>query len=144
MVATVTGGDGEYTYLWEPAETLDNPNISTPVAPPTEQETIYRVTVTDGQGSTESAEVKVVISNWTVNENGLDNLKVYPNPTQGILHVDGIQGATCYKLCNSTGQVVLQGITEGDLRIESKLSQGVYFLELSNSLGVSTRKIVAE
>lgn len=144
LVATVTGGDGEYTYLWEPAETLDNPNISTPVATPTEQETIYRVTVTDGQGSTESAEVKVVISNWTVNENGLDNLKVYPNPTQGILHVDGIQGATSYKLCNSTGQVILQGITEGDLRIESKLSQGVYFLELSNRLGVSTRKIVAE
>ena len=143
LKATVTGGDGEYTYQWEPAETLDNPNIDNPVATPTESVTVYRVTVTDGQGSVESGEVTVTILNWAVNEN-LDQLKVYPNPTKGVLRIEGVQGTTSYKLFNSTGQVILQGVTDNDLRIEPNLSTGVYFMELSNSLGVSTRKIVVE
>ena len=144
LKVTVTGGDGDYSYQWEPAETLDNPNIDSPIATPTEPETVYRVTVTDGQGSTESGEVTVTIINWAINENSLNNLKVYPNPTKGTIRIEGVQGATGYKLFNSTGQVILQGMTEGDLRIEPNLGTGVYFLELSNSLGVSTRKIVVE
>jgi hypothetical protein len=36
LTATVTGGDGNYTYLWEPAETLNNPNIYNPIATPNE------------------------------------------------------------------------------------------------------------
>ena len=144
LKVTVTGGDGDYSYQWEPTETLDNPNIDNPVATPTEPETVYKVTVTDGQGSVESGEVTVTILNWAVNEDGLSNLKVYPNPTQGVIRIEGIQSTTGYRLFNSTGQVILQGETESDLRIEPNLSKGVYFMELSNSLGVSTRKIVVE
>ena len=144
LKATATGGDGNYNYQWEPAETLDNPNIDNPIATPTEPESIYRVTVTDGQGNTVSGEVKIVISNWAVNENGLENLRVYPNPTKGVIQIEGIDNPTSYKLFNSTGQVILQGMAENDLRIEPQLSTGVYFLELSNSLGVSTRKIVVK
>ena len=144
LKVTVSGGDGDYSYQWEPAETLDNPNIDNPLATPVEPVTVYKVTVTDGQGSVESGEVTVTILNWAVNENGLDYLKVYPNPTQGVIHIQGIQSTTGYRLFNSTGQVILQGVAEGDLRIEPNLSKGVYFMELSNSLGVSTRKIVVE
>ena len=144
LKVTVTGGDGDYSYQWEPTETLDNPNIDNPVATPTEPETVYKVTVTDGQGSVESGEVTVTILNWAVSEDGLSNLKVYPNPTQGVIRIEGIQSTTGYRLFNSTGQVILQGETESDLRIEPNLSKGVYFMELSNSLGVSTRKIVVE
>lgn len=141
---SATGGDGVYTYQWEPAETLDNPNIENPIATPVELETVYTVTVTDGQGSVERGEVKVVISNWSVGENSLNNLRVYPNPTKGTIRIEGIQSATGYKLFNSTGQVILQGMTENDLHLEPNLCAGVYFMELSNSLGVSTRKIVVE
>ena len=144
LKVTVSGGDGDYSYQWEPAETLDNPNIDNPLATPVEPVTVYKVTVTDGQGSVESGEVTVTILNWAVNENGLDYLKVYPNPTQGVIHIQGIQSTTGYRLFNSTGQVILKGVAEGDLRIEPNLSKGVYFMELSNSLGVSTRKIVVE
>ena len=144
LKVSVTGGDGNYSYLWEPAETLDNPYTDGPVATPTEPETTYRVTVTDGQGSVETGEVTVTIINWAINEDGLSNLKVFPNPTKGVIRIEGIQSATGYRLFNSTGQVILQGVAEGGLRIEPNLSQGVYFLELSNSLGVSTRKIVVE
>ena len=142
--ANVTGGDGNYTYLWEPVETLDNPNIENPVATPTESETVYRVTVTDGQGTVENGEVTVHIRNWAVSENSLDALSVYPNPSKGIIRIEGVKGLTDYKLFNSTGQVILQGQDNNDIRIESNLSQGIYFLEISNSLGVSTRKIVIE
>ena len=142
--AIVTGGDGHYTYRWEPAETLNYSNIDDPVATPTEHETTYTVTVTDGQGNTGRGEVTVTIIGWGVNENGLGHLKVYPNPTKGAIYVEGVQGSISYKLFNSTGQVILQGEAEGDLHMQPNLSKGVYFLEISNSLGVSTRKIVAE
>ena len=69
---------------------------------------------------------------------------MYPNPTKGEIRIEGVSQAIGYKLFNSTGQVILQGMAEGDLRMEPNLGKGIYFLEISNSLGVSTRKIVVE
>ena len=142
--AIVTGGDGNYSFLWEPAETLNYANIDNPIATPTEHETTYTVTVTDGQGTSERGEVTVTILDWAVNESNLNNLRVYPNPTKGEIRIEGVSQAIGYKLFNSTGQVILQGMAKGDLRMEPNLGKGIYFLEISNSLGVSTRKIVVE
>ena len=43
LEAIVMGGAGNYTYLWEPAETLDNPTSCCPIATPVEPETTYKV-----------------------------------------------------------------------------------------------------
>jgi hypothetical protein len=45
--AFVTGGSGNYTYLWSPATGLNDPNIQNPVATPDET-TVYSVVVNDG------------------------------------------------------------------------------------------------
>ena len=139
-----TGGDGVYNYRWTPAETLDDPYCADPIATPTERETVYTVWVTDGQGTTVSGSVTVTIRSWGMGENALNSLKVYPNPTNGIIRIESVTTTTGYKLFNSMGQVILEGQTDSDLRIDSQLSSGIYFLELSNSIGVSTRKIVVE
>ena len=144
LMVYATGGDGNYTYHWEPAETLDDPTSATPVATPVAIETLYTVTVTDGQGQTASAEITVTISNWSAEEYNTDNLRVYPNPSKGDICIEGISTLTVFKLYNSTGQVVLQGQSDSDIRIQSKLSSGIYFLELTDGLGMSTRKIIVE
>ena len=144
LSAYATGGDGNYTYLWEPAETLDNPTIANPVATPIDLETTYKVTVTDGEGETVSAEITVTIRDWAVEEGNLSHLAVYPNPSNGTIHIKGVATLTGYKLLNNVGQIVLQGESNNDILIESKLSSGVYFLQLSNSTGTSTRKIIVE
>ena len=139
-----TGGDGEYSYLWEPAETLDNPTSANPTATPTEIETTYHVTVTDGQGTTATGEVTVIIRDWSVNENTMQKIVVYPNPTEGLIHVEGIQSTTTYRLVNSMGQTVLQGQSNNDFDIQQDLGKGVYFLRLSDNSSASTRKIVVK
>jgi len=50
LTALAGGGSGIYTYSWVPATGLNNPNISNPVATPS-QTTTYTVTVSDGAGS---------------------------------------------------------------------------------------------
>ncbi|MCR5645495.1 MAG: carboxypeptidase regulatory-like domain-containing protein [Bacteroidales bacterium] len=143
LTALASGGDGNYTYQWEFDETLSDPNIANPVATPTAEETTYNVTVTDGEGNIATGSVTVRIRDWNVSES-TNSLRVYPNPTKGVIQIEGVNVSTGYRLFNSTGQVILQGVTESDLRIESNLSSGIYFMELSNSSGVSTRKIVVE
>ncbi|MEM9857792.1 MAG: gliding motility-associated C-terminal domain-containing protein [Bacteroidota bacterium] len=49
LTATPSGGDGNYTFLWDNASTLDNPTAQSPVVSPTVT-TTYGVTVTDGFG----------------------------------------------------------------------------------------------
>ena len=144
LTAVVTGGSGVYTYSWAPAESLDYANISTPIATPTET-TEYTVIVTDNAGNIGTASVTVNVTDVNVSENTMEKVQVYPNPTNGILHIKGINGSMNYRLFNSMGQVVMEGQSNCDLLINAKtLGQGLYFLELSNSLGVSTRKIVVE
>ena len=145
LMAYATGGDGNYTYHWEPAETLNNPASATPIATPVDVETLYTVTVTDGEGNTASAEVTVTISNWSVGEHSVDNLSVYPNPAKDAIHIEGIATPTTYKLYNTTGQIILQGQNDSNILINTKsLGQGLYFLELTDSMGVSLRKIIVE
>ncbi len=50
--ANAAGGTGSYTYTWEPAESLSNPNVHNPIASPSET-TTYTVTVSDGTSSIE-------------------------------------------------------------------------------------------
>ncbi|NDK54958.1 Ig-like domain-containing protein [Pontibacter fetidus] len=52
-----TGGD---TYVWEPAESLSNPNVANPVARPNET-TTYRVTVSTEEGCTATDEVTITV-----------------------------------------------------------------------------------
>ena len=139
---TVTGGAGDYTYLWEPAATLDDPTISHPVATPVERETIYKVTVTDGEGNTASGEVTVSIGNYSIPEDGCAPI-VYPNPNKGVFTIN-VDGKYSYRLFNGHGQQVLSGEAIGKTQIETQgLSQGLYLLQIvAENIGIE--KIIIE
>lgn len=62
LIANASGGTGNYTYTWEPKESIADPQASTTTATPTEiGEIIYLVNVYDGLTSA-SAEVLVIVT----------------------------------------------------------------------------------
>jgi PKD repeat protein len=58
---SVTGGELPYVYSWDPAATLSDPNIKSPVARPAAG-TTYTVTVTDANGCTVTATVTINVA----------------------------------------------------------------------------------
>ncbi len=143
LMAFASGGDGNYTYLWEPAETLSDPTISNPVATPVEAETTYTVNVTDGEGNTASASVTVRISNVGLNESS-SQWGIYPNPSKGSFTIETI-GDFNYTLVNSLGQQLMSGKANGKVTIDgTKFGHGVYFIQLNGEQGSSVEKLVIE
>lgn len=141
LEAIVMGGAGNYTYHWEPVETLDDPTICCPIATPVDSETIYKVEVTDAVGNTVSGEVTVTIRNWSVQENGQE-AHVYPNPSNGDFTIN-VMGQYSFTMINSLGQVVLSDVCEGKTLVNTQsLRQGVYFLYIKGEQGTSVEKIV--
>lgn len=143
LMAFASGGNGNYTYLWEPAETLSDPTISNPVATPVEAETTYTVNVTDGEGNTASASVTVRISNVGLNESS-SQWGIYPNPSKGSFTIETI-GDFSYTLVNSLGQQLMLGKANGKVTIDgTKFGHGVYFIQLNGEQGSSVEKLVIE
>ena len=58
--AMPSGGTGQYTYHWTPANTLSNPNIQHPVATPPVGSTTYTCAVSDGI-TTQNVSVTIVV-----------------------------------------------------------------------------------
>lgn len=58
--AQPSGGTGNYTYSWSPANTLDNATSQDPVATPATGTTRYTCTVSDGY-TTQNAEVSITV-----------------------------------------------------------------------------------
>ena len=75
-----------------------------------------------------------------VDENNAMEIKVYPNPTNGILFVQtlratSVQAETEYIITNVTGQTLLSGhITNETQQIDvTGLAEGMYFVRIQNN-----------
>jgi WD40 repeat protein len=60
-----------------------------------------------------------------------NNLVVYPNPTQDLIYLNGIQEATPFELINLNGQIVKTGITSNSIDLNN-LAPGMYLLHVEN------------
>ena len=71
-----------------------------------------------------------------VDENPETSFTVYPNPTNGLLHVE-TQRATSlpmeYHITNLLGQTMLSGVLDGETLDVSVLSNGFYLLKIQNT-----------
>jgi len=82
-------------------------------------------------------------NNTTITESGSD-LVIYPNPTDGIINISPSGISESYKVYDRNGFEVQKGkISNGSINV-SKLSNGLYFLELSNDNGTIVKTFLKE
>ena len=77
----------------------------------------------------------------------LASIKVYPNPTKGIINIDSSGSTadnTTYELFDVQGRKVISKVSSNTIEILNveNLSDGIYMLTIQNSLGKTNKKIV--
>ena len=149
LSVVATGGTGVYTYLWEPADainegTIDDPTSANPIVRPMgTPESTYKVTVTDSEGNTASDDITIQVSPVSVHENDFAS-HIYPNPNNGIFTIN-VTGEFNYQLFNGLGQVILSGVGNDNTLVNAQgLPQGIYFLRLDCESGSMIEKLIIE
>lgn len=69
------------------------------------------------------------------------NVKLYPNPTKGVLHISGFENANVY-VYSSTGKMVAEftDFTGGSIDI-SGMASGIYFINIQTEENTVTKKV---
>ncbi len=126
VTLTATGAD---SYLWSTGETTESITVS-----PTEN-TTYSVVGTNENGCSNEAEFAVTMEQGT-HEATTSRLKAWPNPTTGILHLDG-DDINTVEVSDILGQRVLHSENTETIDL-SRLENGVYFLIVKDKEGFET------
>lgn len=94
-----------------------------------------------------SIEICALTASLSSNDNVLGSLKVYPNPTKGIVNIDlagTVTGETTYELFDVQGRKVISKVSSNaieTLNVEN-LSDGIYMLSIQNGNAKTTKKVV--
>lgn len=81
----------------------------------------------------------------TTDENTLQALIVYPNPTTGIVYVSSQSDISGYAVYGIDGRKIMNGIPENNEINLSKLPSGLYLMQIQDGYGKSTfKKIVKQ
>ncbi|MBQ6305488.1 MAG: C10 family peptidase, partial [Bacteroidales bacterium] len=76
-----------------------------------------------------------------IEENTDKNIDVYPNPTNGLLNIEG-QGTMHITVSNIMGQKLMEAAAEGNTTIDmSHLTVGMYIIRIETEHGVMTQKV---
>ena len=98
-------------------------------------------------GSYELQTAQHVIIDYTTGivETSLPDINIYPNPSKDWIKIDGISEVSDVQIFDITGKLVLQQEYQIDDRIDiSSLTTGMYILNIRNSEGVSSKKIIKQ
>lgn len=78
-------------------------------------------------------------------EETLPNINIYPNPSKDWIKIDGLTELSNIQIFDVTGKLVLSQEYQVDDRIDiSSLTTGMYILNIRNSEGVSSKKIIKQ
>src|SRR5690606_9275009 len=100
----------------------------------------YRLRQTDLDGKVTFSTIRKV----SFYNNSLSEINIYPNPTSGLAHIDKLTGNETINIIELTGKIMLRieamsGVNKIDV---SSLTQGIYFIEISDKNGnVERRKL---
>jgi len=146
---TASGGTGNYIYLWEPSTNLNNPALANPIANPG-RTTTYTVYITDESNCTSADEITVIVQASGVSDEPAElGVMVYPNPTDGNVHLDAVNcnGPTTIRIYNSLGQEIMfrELLPAGILQERFDLSgnsQGLYYIRLINGGNLVIKPVI--
>jgi hypothetical protein len=82
-----------------------------------------------------------IVSAGTLQE---ENIKIYPNPANDILYIEGLENNMPVAIYDIDGRWVKSGMIKDDQLDVSSLKQGMYFIKLVAEEGCVVRKFVKE
>ncbi len=88
---------------------------------------------------------KITINNSLVEDKKINNIYLYPNPTNDILQLDcSIEGEKNIKIINTKGQVLIEKtFFDSNLNLDiTSLSPGVYLTQIKTVNGTSNQKLI--
>src|SRR5690606_10944502 len=128
--------DGE-NLQWYADEELTEPLSENHIV---ENNTTYYVTQTLGGCTSEALAVEV--TTLGVSDFQKMKIKLYPNPTNGILYIETSQEIQSYEVYNLIGQRLLSGSFTGSIDMR-EVSKGTYIIRLTTPNGeVFTEKVI--
>lgn len=139
-VALVSGGIPPYSFVWTPGNMVDNP-ISGLCAGQ------YNISITDANNCTISTDF-TMLGTTGISDNMFDHVKIYPNPTNGILSVELPHSNTNQLIIESIeGKVIKDMPTDNASKIDIDMSffpSGTYFLILKNEFNTVSYRIIRD
>ena len=108
-------------------------------------------TYTDGNSCTSADSTMIVVNLCTsISENAsLDNINIYPNPTNGLVHINltNHNGAISYTISTIEGRVVTQksNVNANNISVNlSNESKGIYLLKIEDRYSSIVYKIIRD
>jgi len=138
--AVSSSSQGVLSYSWSPL------NFTTSLVSVSPSVTmVYTVTGKDVNGCTATNTIQVIVNPCTgIDElNYIEAISIYPNPNDGKFYIE-TSAVVDFKIYNQLGMLVHKGNVEDDGQMIdiSKLSNGIFFLELSNASRGNYFKII--
>ena len=144
LTALATTGTPPYTYLWNTGETTQS------ILPDSSGN--YYCIITDANGCEDWS------NTYTYNPTNIDNIDlenmlVYPNPTQGVLNIEFVNidnKISSISIVNVLGDRIFnEKIDSNSLKYSSKLdlskhSNGIYFVKFIMKEGFITKKLILQ
>ena len=144
LYASALGGSYQYTYLWSPAENLNDPTAQNPVFTATETGNFtYTVTVNDGSETATASVSFVVVEDDNVEEIASEKVNVYPNPASSVINIDGIGSFQNLDvtIVNIHGQIVREEVNSLEINVKD-IDSGIYFVKINCDGQQYLKKIV--
>ena len=92
-----------------------------------------------------SIPVSVIIEFLDAIEEAECDFRIYPNPVNNTLYINGGNAEYTYTMYNGMGQVVANGIARGTEQISVEgMTSGVYFLRLTTGTQIRVEKVVVK
>jgi endonuclease I len=78
----------------------------------------------------------------SVSADFVDPISIYPNPNNGHFFIDGIRGYTKIEIIRPDGNVCGLFNSSDNIEIQNELLPGLYFIKLTNKVGVTTKTLM--
>ena len=138
----IEGGSPPYAIQWVslPSEETVGDSIALDSIPPGN----YQAIITDGNSCRLESDIIEVFFNTSLSEDMTISVKIFPNPSSGVIHIKGDSRYLSYRLIDLNGIVLMEGAIDSIASINvSIVPQGMYLLALWHQNDeVAVRKVV--
>ena len=107
----------------------------------------YTQTLTNIKGCDSIITLELTINHVGLIQNNLSGISIYPNPSWGIIKIDGLQkldGFEYMRLTDNKGSLIKLIATKQEEIDLSNLSTGIYFLEIRHANGSGRIKLIKQ